>query len=430
MERYSEYRNSGVDWIGKMPSHWEVRRIRHLGTARNGLTYSPEDIADDGVMVLRSSNIQNNQLDFNDVVFIQSDVPLSLVLKKDDLLICSRNGSRDLIGKCALIGKEIEGNTYGAFMCVLRGKYNCFIHKVFQSDIFDYYLATFSTATINQLTNNNLYNIKVPFPSEQEQKKIISYLDHRTAKIDELLADLQSQADLLDRYKWELIAETVIHGLDKTTPRKDSGVDWIGEIPMHWEMEKAKHIFELRDTKGNKTEVLLSATQKYGMFPQDKIEGTVKVKLDTDLQTFKTVCKNDFVISLRSFQGGFEISDYEGVCSPAYQVFYTKIKICHRYYKYLFKSLEFISKINSLTVGIRDGKNIQFKDFQYMYIPRPPIEEQEKIAFYINDRLALVDNLIADINKQIEKLKQYRQIVIHDAITGKIKVKEIQDNGN
>ena len=102
---------------------------------------------------------------------------------------------------------------------------------------------------------------------------------------------------------------------------KDSGIEWIGRIPKDWNTEKAKYVFIQRREKGNKDCTLLAATQKFGMYPQHLLDGVVKVASGTDMQQFKTVHVNDFVISLRSFQGGFEMSDYEGVCSPAYQVF-------------------------------------------------------------------------------------------------------------
>ena len=144
---------------------------------------------------------------------------------------------------------------------------------------------------------------------------------------------------------------------------KDSGIEWIGAIPADWTLQCGKTIFAQRLTKGNQSEILLAATQKYGMLPQSEVEGVVQVKEDADLQQFRTVHKKDFVISLRSFQGGFEYSQYEGVCSPAYQVFYNTTPICHNYYRLLFKSDGFIQKMNSMTVGIREGKNIQYSDF-------------------------------------------------------------------
>ena len=198
---------------------------------------------------------------------------------------------------------------------------------------------------------------------------------------------------------------------------KDSGIEWIGQIPKEWKVVRAKGLFVQRSTKGNSQPVLLSATQKQGMLPQYLLEGVVQTNKDTDLQTFKTVHKNDFVISLRSFQGGFEKSDYEGVCSPAYQVFYNRAPINYSYFWQLFKSVGFIDKINSLTVGIREGKNIQYKDFADMYLAIPSLPEQQKIADYLDKVCGEVDEMVSLQEKMIEELKAYKQSVITEAVT-------------
>lgn len=214
------------------------------------------------------------------------------------------------------------------------------------------------------------------------------------------------------------------------TKMKDSGVKWIGEIPEDWEVEKAKLIFEQRNTKGNENAVLLSATQANGMYPQSLLEGVVQVKVDTDLNTFKTVHKNDFVISLRSFQGGFEMSDYEGVCSPAYQVFYNKVPICHKYYKLLFKSQGFISYINSLVVGIREGKNIQYSSFSYSEVPVPPLDEQTRISNYLDEKCTEIDDLVKLEERMITELQKYKQSVITETVTrGLNKTAKLKDSG-
>jgi len=199
---------------------------------------------------------------------------------------------------------------------------------------------------------------------------------------------------------------------------KDSGIDWIGEIPKHWEIEKPKNMFSLRKTKGNKEAVLLAATQKYGMYPQSQLDGVVKVSADTDLQSFKTVHRNDYVISLRSFQGGFEMSDYEGVCTPAYQVFFATTPINHRYYKFLFKTEDFVSKLNSFTIGIREGKNIQYEDFARLTsIPVPQLNEQSRIANFLDKKCAEIDELIALQEQMIAQLNTYKQAVITEIVT-------------
>lgn len=198
---------------------------------------------------------------------------------------------------------------------------------------------------------------------------------------------------------------------------KDSGIEWIGQIPKEWELRRAKTLFTQRNSKGNEIEVLLSPTQKYGVVPQSQLEGVVQVKEDTDLQVFKTVHKGDFVISLRSFQGGFEYSLYEGVCSPAYQVFYPTSPICDTYYRYLFKSQSFISKMNNLTVGIREGKNIQYVDFANSQIPVPPLAEQERIAAFLDAECAEIDTVLEKTRASIEEYKKLKQAVITQAVT-------------
>lgn len=200
---------------------------------------------------------------------------------------------------------------------------------------------------------------------------------------------------------------------------KNSGVEWIGEIPEEWTLQKSKTLFSERRSKGNAVGVQLAATQAHGMCPQELLESVVRVKEDTDLQNFKTVHVGDFVISLRSFQGGFEGSDYEGVCTPAYTVFYAKKpkSLDFRFFRYLFKSYSFISKINSLTVGIREGKNIQYRDFSNMVLPVPSVCAQRQISRYLDQKTSQIDSLIEKNKKSIELLEEYRKSVISEAVT-------------
>lgn len=204
---------------------------------------------------------------------------------------------------------------------------------------------------------------------------------------------------------------------------KDSGFDWIGKTPSDWQFIKGKYIFKQRNSKGNSICLqLLSPSQKFGVVPQTLLEelttqNVVKVKEDTDLTTFKTIHAGDFCISLRSFQGGFEYCRYEGVVSSAYQVFYPTIEIDDGYYKFLFKDKSFIEKMNSYTISFRDGKNIAFSDFGNTYIPYPPIEEQKKIAEFLDAKCAEIDALIANIQEQIETLEQYKRSTIAEAVT-------------
>lgn len=210
LNKNSTFKESQIPWMGKIPSHYEVVTLKRLGTARNGLSYSPGEVADNGILVLRSSNIQNNKLSLNDNVYVKKEINEDLLLKENDLLICSRNGSKNLIGKNILINKDMEGQTFGAFMCVYRSKYNKYIRYVLNSHIFDYYLANFLTSTINQLTTSNLYSIKIPFTYNiEEQEKIIKYLDKQCSKLDSVIEYRKQIIEKLEEYKRSLIYECV-----------------------------------------------------------------------------------------------------------------------------------------------------------------------------------------------------------------------------
>ena len=199
---------------------------------------------------------------------------------------------------------------------------------------------------------------------------------------------------------------------------KDSGAPWLGAVPAHWRLERAKWHFSVRNERGNSEPVLLAATQKNGMYPQEKVDGVVKVADGTDIQQFKTVHKGDFVISLRSFQGGFERSDYEGVCSPAYQVFFADQTIWNNdYLKFLFKDVHFIDAMNALTVGIREGRNIKFEDFANSLIAIPPRVEQTAIAEYLLSRAQEIDEIISEARASIEEYKAWKASIIFEAVT-------------
>lgn len=199
---------------------------------------------------------------------------------------------------------------------------------------------------------------------------------------------------------------------------KESGTPWLGEVPSHWRIERAKWHFSIRNERGNAEPVLLAATQKNGMYPQEKVDGVVKVADGTDIQQFKTVHKGDFVISLRSFQGGFERSDFEGVCSPAYQVFFADQTVWDNdYLKFLFKDVHFVDAMNALTVGIREGRNIKFEDFANSLIAIPPRVEQLAIAEHLTARTQQIDAIISEAKASIEEYKAWKASIIYEAVT-------------
>lgn len=206
----AEMKDSGIDWIGRIPNDWKTIRLKHLGDAIIGLTYSPMDIVDDGTLVLRSSNIKDGKLVNADNVYVSKEIPENLKTKKGDILLCSRNGSKALIGKNSVITEDFVGSSFGAFMTIFRSDYNHYLKYVFNSSLFDYYLGTFLTTTINQLTTGNLDSIVIPLPTEEdEMKEIESYIESKCGEIDKLIESNNKTIEKLQEYRKSLIYEAV-----------------------------------------------------------------------------------------------------------------------------------------------------------------------------------------------------------------------------
>lgn len=247
--RYPTYRNSGVEWLGELPVHWEVKRLRYLGEAIIGLTYGPSDVTDEsdeaGVLVLRSSNVQGGRIVFDDNVYVKSNIPERLLTQAGDILICSRNGSRALIGKNAVINKDVSGHTFGAFMTIFRGEYNDYLRYVFNSPLFTFQSGSFLTSTINQLTVGNLNSFEIPLPPSEDRTAIVAFLDRETTKIDALVQEQRRLIKLLKEKRQAVISRAVTKGLNLNAPMKDSGVEWLGKVPEHWTVAPLKRFLSV-----------------------------------------------------------------------------------------------------------------------------------------------------------------------------------------
>lgn len=206
-------KDSGVEWIGKIPAHWEVKKLKYLGKSIIGLTYSPSDLCgeNEGTLVARSSNLFEGKFKYGEKenVYVRCRIPSHLLLRKSDILICSRNGSRDLIGKCAYVSCVDEGNSFGAFTTVFRSNMNEYLFHILNSDIFKMLSGSFLTSTINQLTINNLNSIAVPLPPIPERLVIINYLSEISERFDKSMELLFKQIEKLKEYKTTLINSAV-----------------------------------------------------------------------------------------------------------------------------------------------------------------------------------------------------------------------------
>ncbi|WP_069790984.1 restriction endonuclease subunit S (plasmid) [Cyanobacterium sp. IPPAS B-1200] len=431
LPKYDCYKDSGVDWLGQIPSHWEVKKLKYIGTAIIGLTYAPRDLTDEnnGTLVLRSSNIQNGKICFKSNVFVKSKIPQHLITKRHDILICSRNGSRELIGKNALIEDNSVGLSFGAFTTVFRSNFNPFLYYVFNSNIFKSQSGLFLTSTINQLTTGTLNNFNISFPPIEEQEKIVKFLDRKCDEVESAIALKQRLIELLDEQRAIVINQTVTKGLNPNAAMQDSGVDWLGDIPAHWEVKKVKH---------------LTSSHKQGFYTTDEyINEGVKLIRITDIEDSGNISfeKMPFVKISLSDEARFQVQNGDflfarsgtigrfGLVTKVERAIFASYLICFRFskinnfefLKFAFSSYYFKNTLISTLHG-GANKNIHAENIKEQLLILPPIEEQEKIVKYLEQKTAEIEELKEKTLRQIEKLKEFKQILIAEAVTGKIKV--------
>lgn len=416
-------KDSGISWVGEIPKKWSVWRNKYIFKITKNIVLPSKNYQ---LLSLTTTGIKEKDENDNG-----GKVPENYdgyqIVKENDLVMClfdldcsavfsglsPYNGMISPAYKVLKVKKRIANEQY----------YRYWFNYVGSKRFYKQYSKSLRF-TLNADEFNRLFSLLPPI---DEQQRIAGFLDRECGKIDGVKVDIQAQIDTLEQYKRSIITEAVTHGLNPSAPMKDSKV-WYGQISSEWKELKGKYVFKQRNDRGNNVCLqLLSPTQKYGVIPQDKYEeltgmNAVKLNDSTNYALLKTIHKGDYCISLRSFQGGFEYSEYEGVVSPAYQVFYPIITIADGYYKYLFKEKGFIDVMNSYTMSLRDGKNIAFDDFGDTFIPVPPLDEQQEIADYLDNKCAEIEQIIADKKSQIETLDGYKKSLIYEYVTGKKEV--------
>lgn len=432
---YKEYKPSNVDWLGEIPEHWDVKKLKFLGTALIGLTYSPDDVVDENYLgkkylVLRSSNIQNNKIELSDTVFVTKEIPQELKVQKDDILICARNGSRLLVGKSARINSALPNTTFGAFMTVFRSKINPFLSFYFNSTQFQSQTTIFLTTTINQLTNHDLNEVWVSVPPLSEQQMIADFLDRETAKIDSLIQKRNDLIKLLQEKRSAVISHAVTKGIDPTVRLKPSNIDWLGEIPEHWDCWKISHGYS---EMGSGT----TPTSDNDAYYDGNINWVTTSELRENIivDTAKKVSQDamrDFSALKKYPSGTLLIAMYGatigrlgilGVEATINQACCALVKSKVFFNLFLFYWFQAYKKTVIILASGGGQPNISQEKIRSLILPTPPFFEQQKITEFLDRETAKIDSLIKKEEKIIKKMKEYRTALISAAVTGKIDVR-------
>ena len=391
--------------------------------------YTEQDLVDEneGVITLSPSNIQNMKMDYSKCSFLTwqkyYESP-EIKIKNGDILFVKTGSTYGKVGYVENLPMEATINPQLVVFKNISMNSKLLFYMLQMSFVKDQCELAVVGGTIPTMSQVKIGNIYIPFPSLDEQQRIAEFLDRECGKIDGLKADIQAQIDTLEQYKRSVITETVTHGLNQSAPMKDSGAGWMPLIPLHWEADKLKFHLRQRGIKNQKDKQVLSLYREYGIVPKDSRDDNHNVTSE-DVSDYRYVRVGDFVVNkMKAWQGSVAVSNYEGIVSPAYFVYeFSDDLINKRYFHYLMRNKTYATEFRRLSGGIREGQwDLPSEALNNTIILLPPLDEQQEIADYLDNKCAEIEQIIADKKSQIETLDNYKKSLIFEYVTGKKEV--------
>lgn len=429
-----EMKDSGIEWIGNIPNDWNIRRLKYVLNERKEKN---DPLVTDNILSLSA---EQGVIPFSERIGggnkPKEDLTAYKVVRAGDIVLNSMN---------VLSGAVHYSNHTGCVSPVYYMLYNendiitRYYNLVFQTEAFQRSLRGLGNGILIKETDEGKLNtirmripmeklskVELPFPSIDEMKMIVESTEPIRSKIDEIIAEAKASIDEYKELRESVISNATTRGIKKNRCMKSSGVEWLPEIPADWNVLSPKVVFTQRKDRAIKGERQLTASQKHGIMYQDdymKEEGVRIVTVEKDFSILKHVEPDDFVISMRSFQGGLEYSYLRGCISSAYVMLIPNHKYVYsEYYKWFFKSDKYINALQSTSDLIRDGQALRYANFVKLKLFDIPIKEQKEIADYLNKEVPKIDSLIAEKESLINDLEAYKKSLIYEVVTGKRRV--------
>lgn len=414
-----EMKDSRIEWIGQIPSTWRINKGKYFISLLNKPARETDEIITcfrDGEVTLRSNRREDGfTVSLTETGYQGIDV--------GDLIVHGMDGFAGAIGISDSRGKATPVlNVLNTTEC------KKYIMYLMRSMAYCGLFLSLSTGIRVRTCDTNwkkLREIDYLLPDLLEQQNIANFLDAKCAEIDALAADIQTQIDTLEQYKRSVITEAITKGLNPDVEMACHQISWIEQMPAHWKIIPSKYLFHNSDKRKCEGDQQLTASQKHGIITQQEYmerENSKIVFANQGLENWKHVEPYDFVISLRSFQGGLEMSETTGCITWHYVVLKANKPICPRFYKWLFKSSAYINALQGTCNFIRDGQDLRFSNFAQVPLYEPPLSEQEDIASYLDMKCSQIDSISDQKKEQLTVLEAYKKSLTYEYVTGKKEV--------
>lgn len=415
--KYESYKDTGVAWLGSVPCAWKVTRLGTVFTERrtkvSDKDYEPLSVTKNGILQQLDSAAKTNDGDNRKLV------------KKGDFVINSRSdrkgssGVSPLDGSVSLINIVLKPNGIQPAFCNYILKSYSFVEEYYR-------MGHGIVADLWTTRYDEMRSILMALPSTDEQGAIAAFLDDKCAKIDGAVKIKEDQIALLRERRQIIIQGAVTRGLNPVAPMKDSGIDWITQMPAHWDVIPLKRLFfEKNERTKTGTEVLLSLRMNDGLVPHDDV--SEKPLGPDDLKEYKKVVAGQLVMNrMRASIGIFGLADTDGIVSPDYAIFNMQSGLDGQFFLHLFKSglmgQQFRVSSRGLGTGSSGFMRLYTDDFGAISVAVPPGSEQREIVAYIQENSTQINDAVVIKERQIAVLKEYKTSLINAAVTGKIKV--------
>lgn len=418
MKRYDEYKDTGIGWLPKLPSHWKKRKLKYCFSERSEKNHPEEQM----LCATQSHGVIPQSMYQNRVVVVNKGFEGLKLVKVGDFVISLRS---------------FEGGIeYAYYQGIISAAYT--ILAPIEKQFTDYFKVLFKSLPFIQLLQTCVTGIRegqninypllgrrfIPIPPLAEQEKIVSYLESKTLCIDAYVRERERELQLLNELKESEIANVITRGLNPDVKMKDSGIPWIGLIPEHWEVLRMKAILsESKEKTNTDGGTLLSLSQYTGVTLKENAKKVGMFEAETTVG-YNIVHPGQFVMNIMlAWNGSYAVSDYEGVISPAYCVFNFNVDCEKKYFHYLLRLPAYAGAFKTQSKGIIESRLRLYPQYFLAFKTIvPPIEEQRAIVAYIEDKCNKVNSLIGELEAEIEYLKEYKQKLIADCVTGQINV--------
>ena len=417
MRRYESYKDSGVEWLRQIPSNWDMQRSKFIFKKIERKVNEEDQIVTcfrDGQVTLRANRRTEGFTNALKEHGYQG-------IRKGDLVIHAMDAFAGAIGISDSDGKATP--VYSVCLPHNKQKIDVYFYAYYLRNLaLSGFISSLAKGIRERSTDfryADFAELLLPIPPYLEQQKIAQFLDDKTAKIDQAVDLAEKQIALLKEHKQILIQNAVTRGLNPDVPLKDSGVEWIGQVPEHWEVKKLKFVLTL----SNKKEESKNSNKRYiGMENIESFTGKIN-----DIPLIAEGIANSFYKDeilfgkLRPYLAKSYLADFDGICSTEFLVYRSTKVLNNRFALNIFLSYGFIDAVNASTYGSKMPRaNAEF--ISNMFLAIPPLSEQKQIIDYLDKQTAKIDQAIALKTAHIEKLKEYKSVLINDVVTGKVRV--------